>query len=100
MKLLFICNAALQRSPTGANLFKKEHETDYAGIYSIDNPLTQQKLEWADVVFVMEEHQRKFIEEMFPELQKKIINLDVPDMFIRNDPRLIGILEDKVKKSL
>ena len=79
-KLLFICTANLQRSPTGAEIFKDKYETKSAGVGELTkNPLTSELLEWADVVFVMEDWHREFIAEKFPKLylKKKIINLDI-----------------------
>ncbi|MDD3264058.1 MAG: phosphotyrosine protein phosphatase, partial [Candidatus Nanoarchaeia archaeon] len=70
----------------------------YCGIYSQNNPLTKEKLEKADIIFTMEESQRTFIAENFPTeyLQKKIINLDIPDIYSYNDPKLIKILKSIV----
>ncbi|MCH8004393.1 MAG: phosphotyrosine protein phosphatase [Nanoarchaeota archaeon] len=99
-KILFVCNANLQRSPTAEKIFKDKFETKSTGVSELArNPLTSQLLEWADIVFVMEDWQRKFISEKFPKLylKKKIINLDIPDMYNYMDEELVRILKDKVK---
>ena len=61
--------------------------------------LTSELLEWADIVFVMEDYQKEFISKKFPELyfKKKIINLDIPDMYNYMDEELVKVLEEKVK---
>jgi predicted protein tyrosine phosphatase len=83
---LFICNQAKHRSKTAFELFGG----DYAGIYSEHNPLKKYQLEWADILFVMEEEQRIFIGEHFPKeyLLKQIINLNIPDIYDYNTPEL------------
>ena len=99
-KLLFICTLNLQRSPTAAEIFKDKYDTKSAGVADTAKvPLTSELLNWADVVFVMEEGHRKFISEKFPKeyLKKKIINLDIPDMYYFMDEGLVKVLKEKVK---
>jgi predicted protein tyrosine phosphatase len=100
MKLLFICNANLQRSPTAERIFKDKYETKSAGI----NPaarivLSKASLDWADVVFVMEDWMRTEIANVFPReyLKKKIISLDIPDKYNYMEAELISLLKAKVK---
>ena len=99
-KLLFICTLNLQRSPTAAEIFKDKYDTKSAGVADTAKvPLTSELLEWADVVFVMEEGHRKFISEKFPKeyLNKKIINLDIHDRYYFMDEELVKDLKEKVK---
>ena len=94
MKKLFICNMGMHRSKTAAELFGGK----YAGIYSNRNPVTKELLQEADVVYVMEPHQRKHIGENFPKqyLLKQIICLDIPNIYNHNEPKLVKILKQKV----
>lgn len=98
MKLLFICNLNRQRSPTGKKVFEKEHETESAGIYATPQKIMERLLEWADIIFVMEEQQRMFLSENFQKLypRKKIINLGIPDTYFYMDDGLVDILKKKV----
>jgi len=99
-KLLFICTLNLQRSPTAEKIFKDKYDTKSAGVADTAKvPLSSDLLEWADVVFVMEEGHRKFISEKFPNLymKKKIINLDINDRYYFMDEELVKNLKDKVK---
>ena len=98
MKILFICNAAMQRSPTAAEIFSNKHKTACAGVYSEHRPITEKLLEWSDIIYVMEDHQRRFIGENFPKqyMQKRIVNLDIPDIFLRGQPELVKLLKEKV----
>ncbi|MAH02006.1 MAG: phosphotyrosine protein phosphatase [Candidatus Woesearchaeota archaeon] len=97
-KLLFICNQAQYRSPTAKKVFEKEYETECAGIYVTSPSEMEKLLDWADIVYVMEEKQKKFISENFPKqyLKKKIINLDIPDLYTYMDEKLVKVLREKV----
>ncbi|MFH0977891.1 MAG: phosphotyrosine protein phosphatase [Candidatus Woesearchaeota archaeon] len=98
MKVLFICNQNQNRSKTAEQLFKKRFDTKSAGLYN-EKPVTEKELSWADLVVVMEEEQRTEIGKRFPKLylQKRIISLDIPDIYQYNQPELINILKTKVK---
>lgn len=90
---LFICNQAQNRSPTAAKLFGGKASS----LYNEDNLLTKELLEKASTIYVFEEKQRTEIGKRFPEqyLKKKIINLDIPDIYRFDQPELIKILKEK-----
>lgn len=104
MKILFICTAALQRSPTAAELVNSKydnHEAKYAGIHpSAEIPITKESIEWADKIITMEEFQKTMIESKFPKEteEKELYALKIPDIYPKNDPELIEILEEKLEK--
>ena len=97
MKVLFVCNQNKHRSKTAELLFKDRFETKSAGLYN-ENPLKEKELEWADIVLVMEDAQRTEISKRFPKLylKKKILSLDIPDMYYYNQESLKTILNDKI----
>jgi predicted protein tyrosine phosphatase len=99
MKVLFVCNQNIHRSKTAEQLFKGRFETRSAGLFN-DTPLDEEKLKWADIVAVMEDRQRKEIAERFPSLylRKKIVCLDIPDMYHYNQPELIRLLNERVER--
>ena len=101
MKVLFICNQNQNRSVTAEGLFSDRFETKSAGLYN-QNPVTKDELEWADVVMVMEEDQRSEIAKRFPRqyLQKRILNLEIHDVYYFNSPDLIRVLEARMKAML
>ncbi len=101
MKVLFICNQNRNRSKTAEKLFKGRFETKSAGLYN-EKPVTEKQLEWADIVVVMEDSQRKEIAERFPKqyMKKRIVSLDVPDVFQFNQPKLVNTLKAKVEALL
>lgn len=96
MKILFICNQNQHRSKTAETLFKDTFDTKSAGLYN-ENPVSESELNWADVVMVMEDHQRSELAERFPKIymQKRIICLDIPNVFHRDQPELISLLKSK-----
>lgn len=97
MKVLFICNQNQNRSKTAEHLFRDRFETKSAGLYSEDS-VTEKHLSWADVVVVMEEAQRGEVSKRFPKeyMQKRILSLDIPDMYQYNQPELVEILKSKI----
>ncbi len=99
MNLLFICNQNQNRSKTAAELFNRKFNTKSAGLYT-HKPVTEKQLSWADVVLVMEEEQRSEIAKRFPQqyLQKRILSLDIPDIYNYNDQKLINSLKSKLAK--
>lgn len=100
MNILFICNQGQNRSRTAEFLFKDKYETKSAGLFN--NLLTEKQLEWADIVFVMEDFQRGEIGKRFPEeyMKKRIINLDVSDVYYFNQPELISLLKSKIDQAI
>jgi predicted protein tyrosine phosphatase len=102
MKILFVCTLGISRSKTAEVIFRDQYETRSRGIYGDENPLKKEDLEWANIVIVMKERHRKAISENFPQqyLKKKILVLDIPDVYQFNQAELIRILKDKVPKAL
>jgi predicted protein tyrosine phosphatase len=101
MKVLFICNQNQNRSKTAEEIFKDKYDTKSAGLFN-RKPVTKKELSWADVVMVMEEEQRTELAKRFPELylQKRILNLEIPDVYHYQEPRLVKVLQSKVKGRL
>ncbi|MCC5639107.1 low molecular weight protein tyrosine phosphatase family protein [Nostoc sp. CHAB 5844] len=100
-KLLFICSQNRLRSPTAEAVFAEYEglETDSAGLdHYAEVPVSTEAIEWADIIFVMEQpHKRKLTKNFQPFLKgKKIICLDIPDEFEYMEPALINLLKKKV----
>ena len=98
MKLLFVCNQNKHRSRTAEDLFKAEFATKSAGLYN-ERPVTEEELAWADIIIVMEERQREELSKRFPKqyLQKRILSLDIADVYQYNQPELIEELKNKIQ---
>ena len=100
-KALLICTENLKRSPTAENLFqgwKGIWEARSAGIMpdSGGNPLTQELIDWATLVVVMEPMHSQYIRANFRCGPDKIHVLNIPDKYFRQDPELVRELRKKV----
>lgn len=101
MNILFVCNQNKNRSKTAEHIFKDRFKTKSAGLYST-KPVTEKQVSWADVVVVMEDAQRSEISKRFPKqyMLKRILSLNIPDIYHKNQPELIEKLNDKMNKLL
>ncbi len=99
MNLLFVCNFGKYRSRTAEDLLSGKFNTKSAGIISDTNPLTKSKLDFADIVFVMEDHQEEFIKKNFPKeySNKKVVCLGIENLYGYNDETLKKLILDKVR---
>lgn len=100
-KVLFVCTANLQRSPTAENLFQDwggRWEAKSAGINPVPGGtlLTQDLIDWADVILVMEAVQAYYLNSQFRCDPSKLRVLGIRDRYSRNDPELIQELKEKV----
>jgi predicted protein tyrosine phosphatase len=97
MNVLFICAQNQNRSKTAEEIFKDRFNTKSAGLYN-DKPVTEKQISWADAIIVMEEAQRSEIAKRFPRqyMLKRILSLDIPDIYYYNQPELIKILSNKI----
>ena len=59
--------------------------------------VTSELLRWADLIFVMEEEQRKFLLKKFPEDIgfREIIILDIPDTYYIMEPELVELIKTR-----
>jgi len=105
-RVLFICTANQNRSPTAEALLARSqrYEARSAGISPLaTRPVTRDLLEWADLIFVMDERydrHRTQLLELFPEVEglaEKIIVLNIPDIYERDSPELIALLRQRLQ---
>ena len=106
-KLLFVCTANMQRSPTAEKLFanSRKYEARSAGTSMLAvKHITKEMVDWADIIFVfseIDENHKSYILHYFPNAaKKKIIDLDVSDTYDKDDPRLVRLLREKLKEYL
>ena len=102
-RILFVCTGNMDRSPTAESLLKRREgfEVRSAGTWiHARRRITSDLIEWADRIFVMEDHHKRAILSICPEAEGKIIVLNIPDIYMRNDPELIEILKMKLRKHL
>lgn len=107
MKHLFVCSANKQRSKTAEDYFTHkypEHVFLSAGTNSKicrkegTTELTEDLLEWADKVYVMEKkHLDQIQKHIGSKYYSKINILNIPDIYGYNDKKLIALLVNLVK---
>ncbi len=68
----------------GTDVYEQEPE---------EQPVTEELIAWADVIFVMEQYHLDVLEERFPGTSEKVVVLEIPDCFYRGDPELIRLLQ-------
>ena len=101
-RVLFVCNQNMHRSPTAEEIFKnnKKLSVKSTGLFlGSKNPLTEELLEWADFIFVMEKKQREEIERRFPRQfrSKFIVSLNIPDIYNFMDSELVRLIKERIK---
>lgn len=99
-KLLFICSANLNRSPAGERLYAHSpaYEARSCGTSQLAvQEVNEELLAWADIIICMEEHHREFLQHYFEVARhKRILVLDIPDVYDSDDPQLINLLRKKL----
>ena len=100
LKVLFVCTYNMMRSVTAENIFRDDPMLDVksAGIHPeaavrVDIRL----LDWADLVFVMEDMHKTFIEKIRGSLSlPDIINLNISDDYSYMDEKLMAVLRKRI----
>lgn len=103
LRLLFVCSRNRLRSPTAQAVFSA-----YEGVEAIgagtnkdaETPVTGDLIDWAHVVLAMEESHRNKVARKYRELLrgKRLVVLDIPDVYERMQPELIQILKTRVAR--
>ena len=99
--LLFICSRNQWRSPTAEKIWQKHPtiNTRSAGTSPrAKKTVTAKDIQWADIIFVMENKHRERLRAEFSRLldYKELQVLDIPDDYKFMDEELIEILRDSV----
>jgi len=102
-KLLFVCSENRLRSPTAEAVF-----SEYEGVEAIgagtnsdaETPVSGDLIEWADIIFVMEKSHRNKVSKKYKGLlkNKRLVVLDIPDIYECMQPELIQLLKTKVSR--
>lgn len=104
LRVLFVCAMNQWRSPTAEQLYRTDPrlEVRSAGVRSeARRRVSAADLEWADVVFVMEQEQRSWICRQFRDQElPRIQVLDVLEDYPFMDPRLQEALRSVITPEL
>ncbi len=105
--ILFVCSANKQRSKTAEDYFSTIYKSKNFLSAGTNHkicmkegtvPLTEDLLEWADVVYVMESKHLKLIREATSNRYfNKIIVLNIDDIYKYYQLELINILKEKIR---
>ena len=100
MKILFICSANVDRSPTAVRIYKDHPglEVESAGTaWYAQTPVNEELLRWADAILCMEKRQKQMIVEDFSAIvsDKLIDYLDIEDVYPFMHPTLVEIIKEK-----
>jgi predicted protein tyrosine phosphatase len=99
-KILFVCTINRMRSATAHKIYEDDtrFEVKSAGTHkSATVPLTQELLDWADAIVVMEKMHRNVIQNGYSSIyeSKTIVCLYIPDEYDFMQPELIKLLKVK-----
>lgn len=104
-RVLFLCYQNRRRSATAERVFSKQPDLDVRSAGLGPDALVRVNalmLDWADVVFVMEERHRRELERMFPghAALSRTVTLEIPDDYAFLDPELVELLTSRVPRHL
>ncbi len=100
-----VCTGNLDRSPTAAMVAAEMRVAAWVASAGTEpwaeNPLSRELVEEADVICVMETAHQRVIRNRFGEEQAaKVVVLEVPDVYIHGEQRLIQVLRSKLRAAL
>ena len=105
MRVLFICHYNRKRSATAERLFGKDPSLDVRSAGTSEDALVRinrRMLDWADIVFTMDDEQRRDLERLFPghPVLSRLICLDIQDRYDFLDPELVTLLRERTAPHL
>lgn len=101
MRILFVCSRNKWRSRTAERIFRDRghDEVKSAGTEKdAQVKVSDSLIEWADRIYVMEDHHLRKLKERFNEAlkEKEVIVLGIEDRYRFMDPELIEVLKVSV----
>jgi len=99
--VLFICSRNQWRSPTGEQVFKNHPALAVRSAGTspkAKRTVSAKDIQWADVIFVMEEKHKSRLKVQFTRLldYKNIQVLDIPDEYQYMNSELVDIIQQSV----
>jgi len=102
MNILFVCSRNQWRSPSAEAIYKNSqaHNARSAGTSANARiKINQALIDWAEIIFVMENKHRQILIQKF-NINQPLIVLDIPDEYQYIDPELIAMLKTSVEAYL
>jgi predicted protein tyrosine phosphatase len=105
VRALFICQFNRRRSATAERVFARDPTLDVRSAGTSPEaavPVNARMLDWADVVFVMEDAQTRDLERLFPAhpAVSRLVCLEIQDNYHFLDPQLVSLLEARARPHL
>lgn len=102
VRALFICHFNKKRSATAERVFGRDPTLEVLSAGTSDEALVQvnqRMLEWADIVFVMDDEQLRDLRRMFPghAAVEGAVCLDIRDVYHFLDPQLVTLLQERTR---
>ncbi len=100
INVLVVCSRNKWRSRTAETIFKNDNSIflKSAGTSnSAERRVTKDLIDWAELIYVMEDKHKAIIETKFGKGIKPIIVLNIPDEYQYMDEELIQELESSIK---
>jgi predicted protein tyrosine phosphatase len=101
--VLFVCSGNIDRSPTAEALLRQKEgfEVKAAGTWiGARKVVSKELIEWADMIFAMEEQHREALVRIDQNAEAKTIVLGVDDHYLKDDPELTKILKERLSDYL
>ena len=100
VRALFICRFNQRRSATAERVFAKDPTLDVRSAGTSAEaavPVNERMLDWADVVFVMDDDQTRELKRLFPAhpAVSRLVCLDIRDIYHFLDPQLVALLQER-----
>lgn len=97
IRVLFVCAANYGRSPTGEDLLRplEHYEVKSCGVIrGAVNEVTQDLVDWADIIIVMEDYMKEHLQKYTNPHKIKVLN--IPDRYAYADKALIKLLAERL----
>jgi predicted protein tyrosine phosphatase len=105
MRVLFICRQNRKRSATAERVFGKDPSLEVRSAGTDEDALVRvnrRMLDWADIVFTMDDEQHRDLSRMFPghPALDALVCLQIRDQYEFLDPELIALLRERTAAHL
>lgn len=105
LNVLFVCSRNQWRSPTAEQVWRRHPALSVRSGGTSPNarhPVSAADVQWADVIFVMEEKHQSRLRASFRLLldRKRVHVLDIPDEYRYMDAELVALVRESVGATL
>jgi predicted protein tyrosine phosphatase len=105
MRVLFVCHYNRKRSATAERIFGKDPALEVRSAGTSEDALVRvnrRMLEWAEIIFTMDEDQGRDLSRMFPGHAGlgRVVCLNILDRYDFLDPELVALLRERTAPHL